>query len=354
VYQSPADAFIDDAFALRDDGGALAYLTTDGASAAVLHLCTIDGDGGGGEVTVPGLPANVVALYWLGAERVLVVTRDGERRAAQAYGRKGAEKERLGPADAIAPAVLDGKRAVVTHARVLPKKGPVEHVLTAYRADGLRPLAKKALREEEGRIVYGGEGLKLLWWADGLTRMAALRPGDYDQARDIRRPERFVELDVFSGRLGEEHVINDVLGFGRVAAAHRDHEYEAVFPRFNDDHSRVLLTDGMVDYEVPLARPLSTYDPATLAYQALDDGRVALSLTVDPVNPGSLKRKKADPDEIDLYFVDRKSHAAALGLRLDGRGRPSAWRIGGGRLALLRKSKGFDRGGVALEIYALR
>ena len=61
--------FIDDAYALRDDGKAIAYLTTDGATAATLHLAEV----GGKNVEVAGAPTDAVALAWLGPARVLVV-----------------------------------------------------------------------------------------------------------------------------------------------------------------------------------------------------------------------------------------------------------------------------------------
>jgi hypothetical protein len=69
------------------------------------------------------------------------------------------------------------------------------------------------------------------------------------------------------------------------------------------------------------------------------------------VNPDAVSRKKADPDEIDLYEVDRQTHAARLLLHIPGEGRRSTWQIVGNRLLLLRKGKGFDRGGVALELF---
>jgi hypothetical protein len=104
---------------------------------------------------------------------------------------------------------------------------------------------------------------------------------------------------------------------------------------------------------VPLPRDIWKYDPNTLQWQTIDGKRVAMSLTVDPVNPDAVNRKKADIDEIDLIEVDRQSHAIRPLLRLNGEGRRSTWKIAADRLLLLRKGKGFDRGGVALEVYDL-
>src|SRR5579871_2936930 len=72
TYQGPSSGFIDDAFALRDDGKAIAYVVTDGASTASLRMTEL----GGVQSEIAGLPTAIVAVYWVGADRVLVVSRD--------------------------------------------------------------------------------------------------------------------------------------------------------------------------------------------------------------------------------------------------------------------------------------
>src|SRR5262245_38539591 len=73
-YDAGGDGFIDDPYALRDDGKAVAYITTDGATAATLHLADL----GGSNIRVAGAPIDAVALHWLSPARVLVVSgRDG-------------------------------------------------------------------------------------------------------------------------------------------------------------------------------------------------------------------------------------------------------------------------------------
>jgi hypothetical protein len=346
-----SDVFIDDPFAVREDGGALAYLTTDGAAPGTLHLKQFGGD----DVTVAKMPPNITAVHWLAPERVLVVQRDPQSGIAlgQVYGARGPEKERLGPAAEIAPAIVDGKPAVVTLVR-RDKKGAVEIQLAAHRVDTLRAATTKLLLEDkEGMITHAGGALKPLWWTDGHTSLAALRAGDFDKSRDMRRPDRFTRLDVFSGRLLDEHEIEDVLGFARLTTDHRTHDGQRRFVQLNEDHTKLMLVDDIAEREVPLERPLLNYDPATLTQQLLPDGQLAFSLTVDPANPAALKRKKVDPDQIDVYIVSTQTGASSLKLRIDGEGRPSTWKIGGRKLVLLRKSKGFDRGGITFDVFDL-
>jgi hypothetical protein len=339
--------FIDDGYALRDDGKAVAYLTTDGATTATLHLAEV----GGNDVAVAGAPVDALAVAWLSPTRVLVVRgRDGTS-TAQAFTAAGADKAKpIGPFGRFAFATVDGKRAFVTYTR--SEKHGVEHALAAYAVDTLRTLKKRTWREDsEGQIKQGASSLKPLWWAESFTVLAALRAGEFDKARDMRRPDRYARLDAFSGKVLAETEVQDVLGFTQVGLVRRDAPNQPVIARFSDDRKKLMLIDGISEHEVVLARDLWKYDPLTLAWQTLDDKRVALSLTVDPVNPDAVNRKKADVDEIDLYEVDRQTHVARPLLHVPGEGRRSTWQLAANRLLLLRKGKGFDRGGVALELF---
>jgi hypothetical protein len=342
-----SDGFIDDAYALRADAKAGAYITTDGASSATLHLAEV----GGNNVGVAGAPTDAVAVAWLSPARVLVVRGSDGALTAQAFTASGADKAKpIGPFGRFAFTTLDGKRAFVTYTRT--EKRGVDHTIAAYAVDTLKPLKKRTWHEDaEGQIKQGPSSLKPLWWADGFTVLAGLRAGEFDKARDMRRPDRYARLDVFTGKLLSETEVQDVLGFTQVSLVRRDAPNQPVIVRYSDDHKKLLLIDGIGEHEVVLPRQLWKYDPATLAWQNLDDKRVALSLTIDPVNPDAVNRKKADVDEIDLYEVDRQTFAVHPLLRIAGEGRRSSWQLAGNRVLLLRKGKGFDRGGVALELF---
>lgn len=341
------DGFIDDGYALREDGKAIAYITTDGATTATLHLVDV----GGKDVKVAGAPIDAVAVAWLSPTRVLVVRgRDGTS-TAQAFTAAGPDKGKpIGPFGRFAFATLDGKRAFVTYTR--GEKRGVEHALAAYAVDTLKPLKKRAWREDaEGQLKQGSSSIKPLWWAEGFTVLAALRAGEFDKARDMRRPDRYTRLDAFGGKVLAETEVQDVLGFTQISLLRRDLPNQPVIARFSEDRKKLLFVDGIAQYEVVLPKQLWKYDVTTLAWQTLDDKQVALSLTIDPVNPDAVNRKKADADDIDLYLVDRQTHAARPVLTIPGEGRRSSWQLAGNRLLLMRKDKGFDRGGVALELF---
>lgn len=345
--EAGSDGFIDDTYALRDDGKAVAYITTDGASAATLHLAEV----GGKTVDVTGAPIDAVALAWLSPTRVLVIRGSEGSSTAQAFTAAGVDKGKpIGPFGRFAFGTVDGKRAFVTYTR--SEKHGVEHAFAAYSVDTLKPIKKRTWREDaEGQVKQGSSSLKPLWWAEGFTVMAGLRAGEFDKARDMRRPDRYARLDVFAGKILSESEVQDILAFTQISLVRRDAPNQAVIVRYSDDHKKLLMIDGITEHEIVLPRQLWKYDPATLAWQTVDDKHLAVSLTIDPVNPDAVARKKADVDEIELYEVDRQSHAVRPLLHIAGEGRRSNWQLAANRLLLLRKGKGFDRGGVALEIF---
>jgi hypothetical protein len=241
-----SDGFIDDGYALRDDGKAIAYITTDGATSATLHLADV----GGNDVKVAGAPIDALAVAWLSPTRVLVIRgRDGSS-TAQAFTAAGPDKAKpLGPFAKYAFGTVDGKRAFVTYSR--SEKRGVDHSLVAYAVDTLKPLKKKTWHEDtEGQIKQGASSVKPLWWAEGFTVLAAMRAGEFDKSRDMRRPDRYTRLDVFSGKVVTETEVQDVLAFTQIALLRRDQPNQPVIAHFSDDRKKLLFVDIINEYEV--------------------------------------------------------------------------------------------------------
>src|SRR5438067_2132856 len=120
-YDAGAGGFIDDAFAVSDDGKTVAFVTTDGATAAVVHLATV----GGAEIEIEGAPIDVVALHFIGPERILTVSGNENNLIASVLTPRGPEKQKLGPFNRLTLSRVDGKAAIVTYTRS-EKKG-VQH-----------------------------------------------------------------------------------------------------------------------------------------------------------------------------------------------------------------------------------
>lgn len=348
TFPAPSFGFIDDGFALREDGGAIAWVVTDGAESAELHLATLPD---GKDKVVHKISPKTISVRWLSPAQVLVVAKEGAKVTAQSYDEKGPTRLKLGPVDDVTLSTLDDKPVVVTYARN-EKKG-VEHVISAYKRDDGKRIGQKTLKEDgEGRVAHPGGAFKILWWRQGYTSAATLQAGAYDKQRDMRRPDRFAHYDVWRGKLSNEKEIEDVIAFAQVSMLRKQHDNEPAFVHLSDDRRKLLLADGLDDNEVKLQKPLYMYDANEYRCQLAED-HVFLGAMIDPQNPPAIERKKSDPDDFELYEVDRFTREAKQVLRLPGDGRGVGWRVAAKRVAILRKSKGFDRGGVALEIYDL-
>jgi hypothetical protein len=344
--------FIDDPFALSSDGKRVAWVATDGASRSEVRLATVGSNTSPAAFPFDGITPERVEF--VDGERVLVVDRSADTGFARArvFGPGGPDKMRFGPASGIALATVAGVPAIVTWTK-LGAKGSTRHEFVAYRRDTLKPFARKTLVENGGRIAFGDAICKPLVLEDGYTTLVAQKEGAYDKARDIRNPDVEAQLDVFSGKPLEEREIKDVVAWAQLLPARQKHPNERRFPRFTDDLQQLELVEG--DRIVPLTtpRPLHKYDPQTLAWQDHGADGMTLSLTIDPVNRDAVRAQKADQDWLDVYRVDVKTHALTPIARLDGGKRPTGWRLGGTRLAVLRKHKGFGRGGTDLEVWEL-
>jgi hypothetical protein len=361
-WTPPEGHFFDDPIALSADGTRVAAISTDAANPATLHLWVV----GGTALSVAGLPVAVRALTFLGNERVLVVVRQEAREGvekvvgliASVHGAAlSVDKGRLGPADAIDVVNRDGKQLIALYTRGGKKN--VEHQVQILAGDTLRPIARRTYAESaEGALRIRGGEARPLWWTRGHTNLSVQKLGEYDKARDIRRPDRFLRLDLVTDKPVEEHEIEDVLGFARVTLARKAGPSEAAFARLSDDHKQVLLLDGLDERPLSLERPIHLYDPDSLRSLILDEATLVVGLQVDPNNIVAVQRRTPDPDDFDLYTVERASiHEGTVrsrrALTLPGGGRRVGFTVDKGHVLVLRKDKGFDRGGVALELYPL-
>ena len=346
--------FIDDPFAVSADGSRLAWITTDGATKAQLHLGSVGNRRGDKTFNYGSITPE--RLEFLDADRVIVVERNPETRVvhAEVFGPTGGHGK-FGPVSDIGLGTVGGVPAIVTWLKATTPNRGTTHTFSAYRRDNLKPLAKRVLSENpDGHIPFAGSLYKPLYFLNGFATLVGQKEGGYDKAHDIRRPDVAARTDLFAGKLLQEKEIKDVVSFAEFTNVRKKHINETNFVRFSDDRSALELIDDS-DTVTPLSlpRPLGKYDPETLAYRPDADGNLTISLTVDPVNAEAVKAQKADKDWLDIYHVDVKSKAVTGVARIDGEKRPTGWYLAGARLALLRKHKGFGRGGPDLFLYEL-
>src|SRR5262249_27578570 len=122
-----------------------------------------------------------------------------------------------------------------------------------------------------------------------------------------------------------------------------------LFARVNEQNQLELWRDGAPAL-VTLDQPLEVYDPASVSV-AMKGDKVWIGIQVDPVNLPAVKRRKADPEYLDLFEVDgakavRKGRVFAPKKKL-------RWGWAGDILWVMEKNLGFDRGSKGLTMYKL-
>jgi hypothetical protein len=153
-----------------------------------------------------------------------------------------------------------------------------------------------------------------------------------------------------------EKPVEDLMQDQKTLLVRKQFPNVSAFVKVADDLTKLeLFTADQKAHELKLAEELVKYDPKSVQQQlALDEKSLTFSLTVDPVNILAVEKKVADIEYIDFYRADTETGQAKRLARLPAWGRPFAWRLSSGLIAVLRKHKGFDRGGPDLEVYQLK
>ena len=178
----PAGTSSTDPFALSEDGTRLAWITTDGATHAQLHVGPV-----GDEKSAKTFPYSSITperVQFIDAERVLVVDRNPTSKYARAevFGPKGRWASSA-PPPTSALARWGGVPSLVTWLKTTSPKGAT-HTFNAWRLDTLKPLGKKVVLVEnaEGRVPFAGSFYKPLYFLDGFATLVGQK-----RARTTRR-----------------------------------------------------------------------------------------------------------------------------------------------------------------------
>ena len=328
-----------------------------------------------------GLPLNTNRLHLLPDDKILVVMRDLETRGqytASIYSLKTHAEVPvpggIGPATEISLTTIDGVLAIVA----VSKPGPQspqdprsllssEYKFSAFSAATGKPLAQRTYKlDEEGKIVTPSGLAMPLYFLDGFATWVVKQSGAFDKKKDLRQPDFLAFLDVLSGKVRTTRPIANppaMMDLKRVRAAHHDSVVVLAEDGTNQVEIVSALERGQPDgptearAPLPLPRPAGMYESTSLRFVRLRPSTLLLSLMVDPVNEDAVAAKRTDPDEVDFCTVDLtgdKPGPAQRKLKLLAGKRPLGWVASpSGRVVVLRKHKGFSRGGTEAEVYDL-
>ena len=352
--------YFDEAFALDGAGGRLAYVNDDGAAFA--EVTVVDLNQGGKAVAhfdVTAWATTVARLaFVLDGNALLLVApaspKDAAKKSAFLVDLGGKLLHKWGPATDFVVGEIEGAETITVFDAKAAADGATTFDVGFYRLDSGKPVGKRQ------RLVANAEGfvksidLRILYWRDAYQEIVGKKPGTYDKFKDQRMNDSEGIYDVVAGKLLRSTAIPDLILHAKLTLLRAERPNQSAFAWVTPDlHGIDLLTAEDQRTTVSMDEPFAHYETGSLAQELGRDGKLAFSLTIDPVNPDAVARQVADPELVDLYSLDPSTGKAVRRARLPKLGRAFTWRLSSGRWAVLRRHKGFSRGGPDLEVYDL-
>jgi hypothetical protein len=360
------DGYFDEVFGLDDAGKRLAVIRSDGATFSKIE--TYDLEARPPKLTAsfdpPGKNLIVTRIELLPAGKGMVLIGrdrpdDSAPLTAFLVDTTGKVSAKIGPTTAFERPPDDGTpRAalLVAFDRKLGGKGAeATYTVTPYTLATLAPAGKAHVYKTDATGALKAPLARLIGFYDGYTRLLGEKPGAYDKAADVRQPPKKMVVDALTGKTTSETEITDPVGWAVTGQLRRDHPGQSLFVDLNQDGSGVDVIDAM-GKKVPasLEVPFHLYDPKTLLFEeGPAPNHLTFGLSVDPLNPDAIKRKKAEMPMLDLYAADTTDGAVKVRARVFTP-RPVTYRVRAQTLVVLKRFKSFARGGDELQIFELR
>lgn len=360
----PEHGFVDDPMAFDEAGGRLVYVASSMSGHSELRVLDLAQKGAQlSSIDITKFTTAPREVHFaLDGEHFFVVAADpdkksGDREIGALVGPKGIERT-FGPVKDLRLTTFQGKEAVVSYAQEWKhgKKGPeVFHTVTIDDLATGKRLAKPRtlVADETGKVAK--LDFIISYWTDSYTRVVGIKGGTWDRKENQRTPDQEAWYEVATGTFTRTFPIKDVIAHRKLQKLLADHDNEPIFVDVAHDLSGVRYYDHGKPRRIGLTENFSHYDPKSLVMQPVSpDGTVFFTLTIDPVNPDAVARRRAVARYLDLYQLApgaKKARRRARILLHDKRGR--AWRATPETWVVVPKHIGFDRGGKAIDIYSL-
>ncbi len=346
--------FIDDPVAIDNDR--LAYVVADAADKCELHVVTIATKQ---DQVVDLAPVTVhpVALRLVGPRAFVVGSvEDGNvigalvELAPQGKKPAGTPVYKLGPAAHITVIMRDGQPRIAVH-KVTAQKPGTRHDIDLVALDTGRRIAGGHL-DLDAAGTSTALDFKVNHWAEGMTRAFGIKGGEWDKKENQRSPDIEATYDLVTGKLTDKKPIEDLFEQRKRYEALAKADDQVDFVRMAWDNKGLQIWRGGRPSAIALDQPITNYDAQSLLGTVEPDGSGWIAMSIDPVNPDAVARKKADPEYFDVFHVgaDGKAERKARVLAPKSRHR---FGVLGNHLWVLERSNGFDRGGKSLTLYQL-
>jgi hypothetical protein len=355
---TPEKGFVDDAMAFDGPGKRFAYIHSD--SATFLDIIVI----GVGDwkqqlkISVPGATKVPAALAFSADGTRLVFIWADTRTGKQGLelfdlAKNGKLLKSVKDATKISLVPFRGQQVLSVANEKQDKRGNVRISVTLHRLKDLKRIKRAKMKVGVDTRIKRPP-LRVLYWERGHLSLVGMRKGKYDRKRDVRLPDIAVRWGLFERKQLWAQEPKDLVKWNRALSFRNTHSGAHRFVHVGESLKTLFLVDRqnqLTSIKTPVKWRL--YETRSLKQRESWDGKTLhFSMTIDPVNPEAVARKKADKERADIYHVDASGKIKSIGRIFTGK-RRFGWVVGQGRFAYLRKLKGFGRGGKSVEIHAV-
>lgn len=355
VKLTATGGFVDDAVAVDD--ARIAYVVSDAASKAELHVYTI-ATKADATVDLAAVTLTPVDLAFVGKERMLVIgkTDDGNKMAALVELNPNLKKRvvyKLAAATDMAIITRDGAKRLAVHTVGAGAGGAIKHTVELVSLEtGKRVGAQRSLEVGEDG-TNAKLGFRVNHWSDGYSKAHGIKQGEWDRKENERAPDFETTYDLVTGKFVDKQKIGDLFEqrrrFQTLASAELNGRTDIV--RMNWDNATVQLWRAGKLRTIELDQAITQYDPKSLQGVIAADGSAWLMFKVDPTNQEAVARKKADPQYVDIFRVTADGKTATRKARVLAHEVRMRFGAVGEKFWLVERNNGFERGGKWVALY---
>ena len=190
-------------------------------------------------------------------------------------------------------------------------------------------------------------------WSAGMTRAIGTKGGEWDRKENQRSPDTEATYDLIANRFVDKKPIGDLMEQRKRFQVLADANGRLDFVHMTWDNTAVQVWRDGKPGTVELDQPIANYDPKSLQGAVGRDHSLWIALTVDPVNPDAVARKKADAQYLDVFRTTSEGKVPRRA-RVLATGAPRRFGVLGDRFWVLERSPTFDRGGRTIAVFQLQ
>ncbi|MCA9677888.1 MAG: hypothetical protein KC464_22885 [Myxococcales bacterium] len=368
---TPDGAIADGAIA-GDGGTLLAYGWTDQSAHAEIRIVDTTTGAQVRVIDVSGLSVRLDRVAWHGAGdtgELFVVgrTEAGDTKIAALYDATGKELRRFGPAEHVA--LVQRPEAKATKGRKKRKApaatGAMRDLVVTYQvaaADVGDVHTVEAFDPDTGKRVGKPHSLELAdnrdakldftlnHWSDDFTVAVGVKGGSWNKRTDMRSPDVEAHYDMIAGAVVSTAPIEHLYEHAARYQVLAQFPNQRAFARASDSLGEIELWRDEQKTVLELDQTLDQYDLKS-SRVVRGQGDTLVVLRVDPWNVGSVQRRRADPEYLDLFRVDDAGKGRRVA-RILAPKKKFTLGVAGGRLWVVERNVGFD-GGKSLALYTI-